>query len=127
MSISKRVLFIAVVLILSHSTLLASTTVTYGYFDVTFFDYDGSATEGNWTSEQMADVGSAINTWSAGITNEPGRQIQMHAYWDEMDDTGTNVLGGSGSYRISNGNFISNLGEYVWRDCARSRAAKGRH
>jgi len=95
-------------------------TQTYGPFDVTFYnngDTDGYLTgEQNWTPEQRADVGTTIQAWDSYITNVPGRQIRMHVYWNELDSYGTNVLGGSASYRNGDGTSIWNFGEYVWRE-----------
>jgi hypothetical protein len=63
----------------------------------------------------MADVGSAVMAWDR-INNESGRNIRVHAFWNELDVYGRNVLGGSASYRIADGQTIWNLGEYVWKE-----------
>lgn len=97
--------------------LAAPTTMSFGVFDVTFFntgDTDGAyLSAADWTTEQMQDVGAGIETWSSRIGNEPGRQIRMNAHWQNF---GGGVLGGSGSYRVADGTTIWNLGEYVWRE-----------
>lgn len=108
-------------LVLCVQTVQATPVVqTYGVFDVTFHnngDSDGYVTGGqNWTSEQMADVGAAIGAWTSNIDDVPARQVSMHLFWTEMDGSGTNVLGGSTSYRIGNGTTQWNFGEYVWRE-----------
>ncbi|MCE5341519.1 MAG: PEP-CTERM sorting domain-containing protein [Planctomycetaceae bacterium] len=110
------------VAILLFAGICASETITqtYGVFDVTFYntgDTDGAKTgEQDWTSLQMADAASAAYEWQSHISNTPGRQIQVHMFWGEMDSLGTGVLGGSASYRIGNGTQIWNMGEYVWKE-----------
>ncbi len=98
----------------------APVTMTYGVFDVVFYnngDTDGQITsQGNWTAEQMLDVSASIQTWQGNIANIPGRQIQMHAFWNELDSYSPTVLGGSGSARIADGTTMWNLGEYVWKE-----------
>jgi hypothetical protein len=95
----------------------APITQSYGVFDVTFYnsaDSDGYTTgQQDWTSQQMADVASSIATWQSSITNTPGRQLQMHVFWNELGTN--NILGGSGSAKVGNGVTIWNLGEYVWK------------
>lgn len=97
-------------------------TQSYGVFDVTFYnagDGDGYATgQQNWTAQQMADVAVSIAVWQGNIGNTAGRQVQMHVFWNELDSYGTNVLGGSASYRVGDGTTIWNLGEYVWKENA---------
>lgn len=110
-------------LILCVASICAATVVTqtYGVFDLTFYnsgDSDGVTTgEQDWTSEEMSDVASAIDTWQSKISNTPGRQIKMSLFWNEMDSYGTSVLGGSQSHKIGNSSVsqVWNLGEYVWK------------
>lgn len=109
------------ILVLLTSTGWTSPIVqSYGTFDVTFYnsaDSDGFATgQQDWTGEQMADVGAAIGEWCSRITDTPGRQVQLHVFWRELDSYGTSVLGGSASYRAFDGTTQWNLGEYVWRE-----------
>lgn len=98
----------------------APVTQHYGVFDVTFYNTgegDGYTTgQQDWTAQQMADVATSISTWQSHISNIPGRQVQMHAFWNELDSYGGNVLGGSGSYRLGDGTTMWNLGEYVWKE-----------
>jgi hypothetical protein len=114
--LSFWVVFVCIFAI-STSALNASFTMSYGVFDVTFFndgDSDGYATgEGNWTPEQMSDVGASIATWQSGIGNTAGRQITMHAFWSNMAG---NTLGGSASHRYANGSTAWQMGEYVWKN-----------
>ena len=95
-------------------------TQSYGVFDVTFYnagDGDGYATgQQDWTAQQMADVAASLAVWQGNIGNTAGRQVQMHVFWNEPDSYGTNVLGGSASYRVGDGTTIWNLGEYVWKE-----------
>lgn len=107
------------VLLASLTALAAPVTLTQGVFDVTFYnagDTNGyTAGQQDWTAEQMADVAASIDAWSGRIANTPGRQVQMHVFWEEMNASGTHVLGGSTSYVMSDNITQSNLGEYVWK------------
>ena len=86
-----RALALACMLPLLFSTVCLSATVTqsYGPFDVVFHntgDSNGRWTgEQDWTSDQMADVGTAIDVWASRINDVPGRRITMHAVWEELD------------------------------------------
>lgn len=119
-----RVLFrMGLVLVLFCAPLIAHAapiTQTCGPFDVTFYndgDTDGYETgEGNWTPEQMADVSASVQSWASYISDTPARQVQMHAFWNELDSYGPDVLGGSGSYTTADGTTQWTLGEYVWRE-----------
>ena len=75
------------------------TVQNYGPFQITFYhsgDSDGDTTSGlNWTAQQMADVASSVTVWDNPIANTPGRQINMHMFWDEMDSLGTSVQAGA--------------------------------
>lgn len=110
---------IAISIVLATICAAASITCTYGVFDVTFYntgDTDGYITgQQDWTPQQMADVQASISEWQFKISNTPGRQVQMHLFWNELDTYGTNVLGGSQSYGIADGTTHWNAGEYVWK------------
>jgi len=110
----------AVLMLFASITVAVPVTMTYGCFDVTFYsngDTNGYATsQGDWTAEQMTDVAVGIQAWQSRIANSPGRQVQMHVFWSELDTYGTSVLGGSASYRVANGATMWNLGEYVWKE-----------
>lgn len=119
----KRAIRVMIALVISVclQTVSATTvTITQSVFDITFYnagDMNGDLTgEQDWTPEQMADIAASMSAWSASIANTPGRQIQVHMFWSELDSYGTNVLGGSGSYRYTNGTQQWNLGEYVWKE-----------
>ena len=100
----------------------ATITQSYGPFDCVFYnagDSNGSWTgEENWTSEQMADVGASVGVWASQIANVPGRQVNMHVFWQELDSYGTGVLGGSTSPIYGDGTTAWTYGEHVWRDGA---------
>jgi hypothetical protein len=95
----------------------APTAETFGPFDVTFFnlgDTDGYFTgEQDWTAQQRAAIGASVQQWSSMITNVPGRQTQMHVFWNNFPG---NILGGSGSIRAADGTTQRNLPELVWRE-----------
>ncbi len=118
----KRVFCCAAICLLTVTVWAAPVTVTHNYFDITFYnsgDTNGYATgEQNWTAQQIDDVKASIDAWSGHIANTPGRQIQMHVFWEEMDPMGTNVLGGSASYGFSDDTTQWNMGEYVWKQGA---------
>ena len=108
---------IGIVLAVGATAQAAPTTQTFGPFDVTFYnngDTDGYfAGAQNWTAQQMADVGASVPSWSSMINNVPGRQIQMHAFWNDFAGS---TLGASGSVRWSNGATQWNAPELVWRE-----------
>lgn len=116
----KKLLDCAAVCLWSLTVHAAPVTVSHGYFDITFYnagDTNGYLTgQQNWTAQQIADVAASVDTWAGNITNTAGRQIQMHVFWEEMNDSGANVLGGSGSNRVVDGSAAWNLAEYVWRE-----------
>ena len=112
------IVFVAAIVLSVGATAQAEEmTQTYGPFDVTFYnngDSDGYNTGGqDWTAQQMADVGASVGTWSSMITNTPGRQVQMHAFWETFAGT---ILGGSYSPTNGDGTTSWNYGEHVWRD-----------
>ncbi|HDZ20478.1 MAG TPA: PEP-CTERM sorting domain-containing protein [Phycisphaerae bacterium] len=94
----------------------------HGPFSVSFYGAgDGGSDTGvvgdqDWTLQQRQDVAASVDIWASHITDTPGRQIQLHVFWSELDSYGTNVLGGSASRRTWDGNTIWNAGEYVWRE-----------
>jgi len=101
------------------------TVVDSGPFTVTFHNNGDSArwstteninSEQNWTAQEMSDVIACINTWDAGIYDVPGRQIQLHMFWSELDIYGTGVLGGSYSPTYGDGTTSWSYPEHVWRD-----------
>jgi len=98
------------------------TVENFGPFQISFYNkgdsgsHSGLTGEMNWTAQQRADVRAAIDAWSSRIANTPGRQIQLHVFWNELDDIGRNVLGGSGSVRRADGSTIWNAAEYVWKE-----------
>ena len=119
----RRAVWLAVCLISYAGTASAIVVVEdHGPFHVTFYGSgdggsdSGLTSEQDWTAEQRSDVGAAVDAWANRITNAPGRQIQLHMFWREMDSFGTNVLGGSSSAREWDGTTIWNAGEYVWKE-----------
>ena len=113
----KRSIVTAIILFVGAIAQAAPTTVTWGPFDVTFYndgDTDGYFIGGqDWTAQQMGAVGASVPQWSSLITNVPGRQIQMHAFWNDFPGT---ILGASGSMKWSNGTTQWNSPELVWRE-----------
>ncbi len=116
---------VALVLVLLGIVAAAPATVVienYGPFRVTFYgNGDGGSDSGltgeqDWTAEQRTDVGAAVNAWAGPITDTPGRQVELHMFWREMDVYGTNVLGGSSSADTWDGTTIWNAAEYVWKE-----------
>ena len=100
----------------------AVTIENYGPFRVSFYNNgeggsdSGITGEQDWTAQQRADVATAIGAWDDRIDNVTGRQVELHVFWTELDAYGTNVLGGSSSYRLGDGATIWNAGEYVWKE-----------
>ncbi len=119
----RSAVWLAVCLISYAGTASAIVVVEdHGPFHVTFYGSgDGGSDSGltgeqNWTAQQRSDVGAAVDAWADRITNAPGRQIQLHMFWRELDSIGTNVLGGSSSASEWDGTTIWNAGEYVWKE-----------
>ena len=86
-STSSLTLIIIILLSLfAYSSSAAVSTVSYGYFDLNFYnlgDDNGSVTgQANWTAEQMADVAASTGAWSSGISNVAGRQIEVDLFWN---------------------------------------------
>jgi hypothetical protein len=114
----KPVIIVAGIFLAVGATVQASpTTLTRGPFDVTFYnngDTDGHfVSQQDWTAQQMAAVGTSVPQWSSSIANVPGRQIQMHLFWNDFSGA---ILGASGSVRWSNGTTQWNAPELVWRE-----------
>ncbi|MCX5673613.1 MAG: hypothetical protein NTX87_01270, partial [Planctomycetota bacterium] len=90
---------------------------TVGPFDITFYnkrDSDGeSAGRKNWTTQEMDDVVAGVAVWSNRITNTPGRQVQVHLFWNSL--TGSTLADYSGP---SNGDGTTSWTyvEHAWRD-----------
>jgi hypothetical protein len=95
----------------------APVTRVVGPFTVIFYntgDSDGSATSAaTWTTTQMDDVAAMIGVWQGGLANTPGRQIVMHAFWENFDG---GILGGSYSPTNGDGATAWTYPEHVWRD-----------
>ena len=70
----------------------------------------------DWTAEQRSDLAASVAAWDDRIQDTPGRQIELHVFWNELDSLGTNVLGSSTSRRTSDGTTIWSLSEYIWRE-----------
>ena len=94
----------------------------YGPFRISFYGSGdtGSDTglvgDQDWTAEQRSDLAASVAAWDDRIQDTPGRQIELHVFWNELDSLGTNVLGSSSSRRLGDGTTIWNAGEYVWRE-----------
>jgi hypothetical protein len=113
----KLVFVVAIALSIGAASQATLVIETYGPFDVTFYgdgENDGYNTGAlDWTAEQRADVGAAVMAWDSHITNVPGRQIQMHVFWENF---GNSILGSSYSPSNGDGTTSWNYGEHVWRD-----------
>ena len=99
------------------SALAVPVTVTYGPFDVTFYnngDNDGFRTSfQDWSAQQQADVGATITTWSSQITNVPVRQVQLRLFWQNLP--GASLGQGLIPYN-GDGTYAWTRTERVWRD-----------
>ena len=108
--------------ILPAMCVAAPLTLSHGYFDLTFYntgDTNGTATgQQDWSSQQIADVTASVDAWASQIANVPGRQIQMHLFWEEMDTISPNILGGSSSHTHADGTTQWNMAEYLWKQQA---------
>jgi hypothetical protein len=100
----------------------ALQVVDYGPFRVSFYGAGdtGSDTgivgDGNWTTQQMTDVYSAIDTWDGGIASVAGRQIELHIFWSELDSYSPYTLGAASSRMTYDETTIWTAPEYVWRE-----------
>ncbi len=96
---------------------LATSIINAGPFTLTFYqngETDGTATGAqDWTSEQIADVVASVQVWSSTITDVPGRQIDMHCFWNNFSGS---ILGGSSSNFTGNYSRAWTFSEYVWRE-----------
>jgi hypothetical protein len=88
-----------------------------GPFNVTFYDkYESDGVEigdKDWEIAEKEAIQAAIAVWDEKINNIPGRQIEMHLFWDNL---GTGTIGVS--YAVSNGNGTTSwtYAEHIWRD-----------
>ena len=118
----KRLYYCAFICILTQAVWATPVTVSHGYFDITFYNADdtnGTATgQQDWTAQQIDDVTASIDAWSGKIANTPGRQIQMHLFWEEMDASSPGILGGSSSTTYSDSSTQWNMAEYIWKQGA---------
>jgi autotransporter-associated beta strand protein len=88
-----------------------------GSFDIRFYnsgESDGTATgTQNWTTQQMDDVAASVSTWTNRLTNTPGRQVNLHLFWNYYGD---GTLAGSLNPSNGNGSTSWTYTEHVWRD-----------
>lgn len=88
-----------------------------GPFTVTFYGYlDSDGTNWgwqNWTTPQMDDFTAAFAACDDRITNTPGRQIVVHAFWDYLDP---GVLGQTLGPNNGDGSTSWSYVEHIWRD-----------
>ena len=114
---SRAAVVLLIIAVAAHGE---TTVVNYGPFEVTFHntgDTDGLYTGvADWTAQQMVDVAASIGTWASQITDTAARPVRMHLFWDELDSYSPQMLGGSASYRVGDGQTQWNLSEYVWRE-----------
>jgi len=105
------------------STVFATTGLTVGPFDVTFYnrgeacpnaEFGTYIGDRDWTPQQIQDVQVALTAWDDIVDNShvPGRQIKVRAVWDDFpSDQGWVYtywsLGYSSSWSYT---------EHVWRD-----------
>jgi hypothetical protein len=123
--------FLAVFALFAGTCAASPIIQTFGVFDVTFYnigDSDGKYTgEQNWTSEQMADVAASINEWQSHIANTPGRQLQMHMFWNQLNIAGGNLLGGSQSNHMAANSDVWTKSEYIWKTGQNSELGANGH
>ncbi len=98
------------------STAKAQTVRTIGPFDVSFYnagDHDDDGTTGaqNWTSQEIEDVTACIATWASRITNTPGRQVELHLFWNNLGGT---ILGETYNPTVGDGTTSWTDTERVW-------------
>jgi autotransporter-associated beta strand protein len=90
---------------------------TVGAFDLTFYnkrDSDGTSRGSqNWTTDQMNDVAASIAVWTGRLTNTPGRQVQVHLFWNSF--TG-GTLGDYSGPSNGDGTTSWTYVEHAWRD-----------
>ncbi len=98
----------------SNATIVVET---YGPFTCHFYGYNDSNGQKtgalDWTAQQRTDVQAGIAAWDSTIANQPGRQVVMHLFWENM---GGSTLGGSYSPSNGDGTNAWTYGEHVWRD-----------
>ena len=94
----------------------AQTVHTIGPFNVSFYnagqsDNGGSSTQ-DWTAQQIEDVLAAIGSWTSNIFNIPGRQMELHFFWNALSG---NTLAMAYNRTTSASNTTYTYVEYVWR------------
>jgi len=94
----------------------AQTVHTLGPFNVSFYnagqsDNGGSSTQ-DWTTQQIEDVLAAIGAWTSNIYNIPGRQMELHFFWNALSG---NTLALAYNRTKSASNTTYTYVEYVWR------------
>ena len=91
--------------------------MTVGAFDLTFYnnrDSDGeSRGRKNWTTQEMDDVAASITVWTGRLTNTPGRQVQVHLFWNSFS---SNTLADYSGPSNGDGTTSWTYVEHVWRD-----------
>lgn len=111
------VLMGAAVALLASSPVFAVSVYNFGPFTASFYgngESDGTYTGiQNWTSTQINDIASAIATWDNGISNAPGRQIQVHLFWHEFDGS---TIGSTYNPIYGDGATSWTYAEHIWRD-----------
>ncbi|MGA2062473.1 MAG: autotransporter-associated beta strand repeat-containing protein [Thermoguttaceae bacterium] len=95
----------------------AQTIRTIGPFNVSFYNSTDPGDEGgtssqDWTGPEIEDITSCIATWASRITNTPGRQIQLHLFWNNL---GSTILGETLNPSVGNGTTSWTDTERVWR------------
>ncbi len=92
------------------------TVRTLGPFNISFYnngqsDNGGTSTQ-DWTAQQIEDVLGAISAWVGNIHNVPGRQMELHFFWNVLGGT---TLAMAYNRTISASNTTYTYVEYVWR------------
>lgn len=101
----------------------SATVRSFGPFDAYFYDdgesYAGYTGLANWTEEQIADVGAALNAWDEAITSERlpnylgGRQINVVLFWSDFEGGG---WVNSAVFGPNVGPQTTHASEKIWRD-----------
>ncbi len=91
--------------------------MTAGAFDLTFYNKNDSDGESrgrkNWTTQEMDDVAAGIAVWTGRLTNTPGRQVQVHLFWNSFrSGTLADYSGPSNGDGTTSWTYV----EHVWRD-----------
>ncbi len=96
--------------------------IDHGPFRISFYGAGDSGSDtgvigdGDWTTQQMTDVYACIDTWDNGIGSTPGRQIELHVFWSELDSYSPYTLGAASSRFTYDETTIWTAPEYVWRE-----------